>query len=106
VNLTFIIIKTYGNQRDFDHTDTLLIKLYNPVYNQTCLHRSWILIYHCSKHIAGIILQLPYQLAGIKLQLTPKTGWTILYYYSSVVTDIVLTANFRAYDSKIDGVIF
>jgi hypothetical protein len=64
------------------------ILLYNPVYNQMCLHRSWILINHCagkltSKPIAGIILQiLPCQLADIKLQLTPNTGWTILYYYS------------------------
>jgi hypothetical protein len=68
---------------------TLHIKLYNPVHNQTCLRKFWILINHCagkliSKANAGIILQiLPYQLAGIKLQLTPKTDWTISLYYHS-----------------------
>ena len=30
-----------------------------------------------SKPIAVILQILPYQLAGIKLQLTPKTDWTI-----------------------------
>jgi hypothetical protein len=51
---------------------------------------SYFLLFQLSKPIAGIILQLPCQLTGIKLQLTLKTGWTILYYYC-VVTDIALT---------------
>jgi hypothetical protein len=38
-----------SGQRDFDpHASCKALLLHNPVYNQTCLHRSWILIYHCA----------------------------------------------------------
>jgi hypothetical protein len=37
-----------SGQRDFDHASYKALLLHNPVYNQMCLHRSWILIYHCA----------------------------------------------------------